>query len=818
MADFKKLLSYMLTLPIRVLTKTKLVLANYEKLDGNNLNKPLFYVVKHDSASDLVVLDIACRKAGLPSPFSRVKLGDQKIKRYLCLDKLHPVISKKRGTTDAMALMELALELHQQHPELDAQLVPCFINWGRSPGRHSAKEQPLFDDFSKPSWLKKLYIVTFRGRDNFISIDDPVSLRYTVDQHGYDSSIARKLLRVARFHFQRRQLMMSGPRLWHRDQFITALMASPVIKKAIADEAKSKNISREQARTTARTYLEEMVADYRGGWIRFLDRVLTWVWNKLYSGLHIQNGEAVRKLAQEGHEIIYMPCHRSHMDYLLLTYVIYYQGLVPPHIAAGVNLDFWPMGGVFRRAGAFFMRRSFRGNKLYSEIFREYLAQLIFRGHSIKFYPESGRSRTGRLLKPKTGMLAMVIQTLFRGQDRPVTIVPVYIGYEHVMEVKTYLRELSGAKKKKESFLHLFSVLKNLRHFGRGYVNFGTPILLNKLLNEQNPDWKKEIHPYSPPKPSWLPNFINQVSHNVMCNINQAAALNGVTMTAMALTVANKNTLFRQDLEQFLSLLTDLQTDNAIFTNLSLPPEANPTELLENALKMEKFTLDTDSPDIIRLPQESTVEMTYYRNNIIHLYMIPSVIAAVLIEQQAVDKKYLLKLIEQTAPLLANEYFFSYQPAQLISYVEQNLVAMKSHGLIEIDGENIIAVDHAKAPYMQLHLLSLLVQETLQRYAAVLLTLERSSDGLSRSELERTGQATARYLAKMHDIKGPEFTDKSILSQFVGLLREKELIVIKTEGRYVPTLELKDLAANIYSLIDGDIFHTIKKASQRSDK
>ena len=141
----------------------------------------------------------------------------------------------------------------------------------------------------------------------------------------------------------------------------------------------------------------------------------------------------MRKLALEGHEIVYVPCHRSHMDYLLLSYLLYHQGLVPPHIAAGINLNFFPVGSIFRSWGAFFIRRTFKGNRLYSTIFREYLAELFYRGYSVEYFIEGGRSRTGRLLEPKTGMMSMTIQALQRGLTRPISIVPVYIGYEHVL-------------------------------------------------------------------------------------------------------------------------------------------------------------------------------------------------------------------------------------------------------------------------------------------------------------------------------------------------------------------------------------------------
>ena len=123
---------------------------------------------------------------------------------------------------------------------------------------------------------------------------------------------------------------------------------------------------------------------------------------------------------------------------------------MPPHIAAGINLNFWPAGPIFRRPGAFFIRRTFKGNKLYSTVFREYLGELFTRGYSVEYFVEGGRSRTGRLLEPKTGTLSMTIRAMLRGGTRPITLVPIYIGYEHVMEVGTYAKSCAAPPRKRE--------------------------------------------------------------------------------------------------------------------------------------------------------------------------------------------------------------------------------------------------------------------------------------------------------------------------------------------------------------------------------
>ncbi|WP_205895151.1 1-acyl-sn-glycerol-3-phosphate acyltransferase, partial [Metapseudomonas otitidis] len=196
--------------------------------------------------------------------------------------------------------------------------------------------------------------------------------------------------------------------------------------------------------------------------IRFLEVVLSWFWNKLYEGIKVNHIEGVQDIAQ-GHEVIYVPCHRSHIDYLLLSYLLFRNGLTPPHIAAGINLNMPVIGGLLRRGGAFFMRRTFKGNPLYTSVFNEYLHTLFSRGFPVEYFVEGGRSRTGRMLHPKTGMLAITLRSFLRSSRLPIVFVPVYIGYERVLEGRTYLGELRGASKKKESIFDIFKVISALK-------------------------------------------------------------------------------------------------------------------------------------------------------------------------------------------------------------------------------------------------------------------------------------------------------------------------------------------------------------------
>jgi len=186
---------------------------------------------------------------------------------------------------------------------------------------------------------------------------------------------------------------------------------------------------------------------------------LNLIFSKLYSEIDIPEKDInyIKDLLKT-HTVILAPSHKSHIDYLVLSYMFYLNGLVPPHIAAGDNLSFFPMGYIFRRSGAFFLKRSFRHDKFYYTIFKQYLTKLLKDGFNIEFFIEGTRSRTGKLLPPKIGMLSMFFDAFWENINKRIAILPVAVNYEKIIEEKSYVRELSGAEKQKEN---LNAVLSN---------------------------------------------------------------------------------------------------------------------------------------------------------------------------------------------------------------------------------------------------------------------------------------------------------------------------------------------------------------------
>ncbi|MFI3246214.1 MAG: glycerol-3-phosphate 1-O-acyltransferase PlsB [Ferrimonas sp.] len=766
-----------------------------------DLERPIVYVLLQDSFSDRLALHECCLTLGLPSPFEPLIIEGETLSRCVALEHRPSSVSSVRQKRTLTGPFEQLLTLHKRHPELDAQVIPVSLLWGRNPGKGESVSATILQD-DKPSALRKAMIIAMLGRDNFIRFSRAVSMRYMAEQRGSDQDLVSKLARVARVHFGRQRMVANGPRLPDRNALLGSLLNSDIIKQAILDEAQSKNISEEKARHNAQKMLDEIASDYSEKLFRIGDRVLTWLWNKLYNGINVRGAEQVRQLSQDGHELVFVPCHRSHMDYLLLSFVIYKQGMVSPHIAAGVNLNFWPAGPIFRRGGAFFIRRSFKGNKLYSVIFREYLDQLFKRGYSVQYFCEGGRSRTGRLLPPKTGMIAMTVNSVMRGVERPVTLIPVYLGYDHVMEVNSYHNELKGKKKEKESAWQIFSALRKLSNYGQGYVNFGEPISVHQYLNQTEADWRAQVAEGDCKQP-WVTPMVHRLADQLMCNINDAAAASAMTLTASILLATEHHAMERQALERQLDIYLHLL--RAIpYTARSTAPVGTGSQVLQQVLDLNKFQIDNDSMlEIVRIFDGSAVTMTYYRNNSLHLLALPALLVSLIMQQQSVSRSALKQQVHSLYPLLQIELFMGLTGDGLNTYLDSLLNELVAQQLLAEQNDLFSPVAHQQNVLLNL---ANQVQETLQRYAIVLSRLQREPQ-ISRSDLEHKSQQLAEMMSKLHGISAPEFFDKKLFNILTNKLKELELL-----GENADTQQVNQMAELVLSLLPAPVYASIINA------
>ncbi len=200
---------------------------------------------------------------------------------------------------------------------------------------------------------------------------------------------------------------------------------------------------------------------------------------KLYDGINIElpEGMDLLKLKEKNH-IILVPNHQSHADYIALTYSMYKKFGVPLRVAAGINLNVFPLGQIFGKGGAFFIRRSFTADQLYKLTFEAYIFYLLKTGQIVEFFFEGGRTRTGKLLKPKYGLFQMLLEAHSKIPDKPLMFVPVSLAHEHIPEEKAHARELGGGKKVPENGTQLLKLFKLFnKRLGTIHIHFGEPII-----------------------------------------------------------------------------------------------------------------------------------------------------------------------------------------------------------------------------------------------------------------------------------------------------------------------------------------------------
>ncbi len=379
--------------------------------------RPVCYVLERESQTDLAVLSMVCASLRLPRLERRLRMGKRRA------DKAYFELMRPTGlftTRDAVRAPRYLVQLvaaAAAHPEVDVDLLPVAIFWGRAPHREASLWGLLFaEDWVLVGRFRKVLNVLFNGRNTLVHFGEPVRLRDALQDGMSQQRGVRWILRNLRSNLRAQRASTIGPDLSHRRTLVAQLLKTADVRSVVRREMQARGWSRRAALLAARKYAVEIAANYSQSFVRFMSVMLGWLWNRLYDGVDFEHVEKLNEFG-DGAEIIYVPCHRSHMDYLLLSYVIYRKGFAVPHVAAGINLNLPVIGRFLRMGGAFFLRRTFRGDDLYATVFAKYLGIMMTRGHSLEYFIEGGRSRTGRLLSPRTGMLSMTVRAYFRDRQ-----------------------------------------------------------------------------------------------------------------------------------------------------------------------------------------------------------------------------------------------------------------------------------------------------------------------------------------------------------------------------------------------------------------
>ncbi|MFQ5982627.1 MAG: glycerol-3-phosphate 1-O-acyltransferase PlsB, partial [Woeseiaceae bacterium] len=561
----------------------------------------------------------------------------------------------------------------------------------------------------------------------------------------------------------------------------------------------------------ARQYAREIAAHISYPTIRVIVLLLRWLWNRIYDGIVLNHVGRLHEVARDK-EIVYAPCHRSHFDYLLLGYIVHDQGLSIPHTAAGINLDMPVVGAILRRGGAFYLRRSFRGNRLYAAVFNTYLHEILKRGHSIEYFVEGTRSRTGRLLPPKAGMLAMTVHSYMQDPRRPIVFVPIYFGYEKLIEGDSFISELGGAEKKKETLMGLIRSVRSLReNFGKVYVNVGEPVAIEPILDELKPDWREAMEGEEE-RPAWMNEIIDELGARIMSGINSAAAVTPISLLATVLLSTPKQSIGEQELIRQLRMSRDLLLKFQYSDSVTLP-DWPPEEIIAHGEKLGVISR-TAHPlgDVLHMAEHEAVLMTYFRNNVQHLFAIPASIACCFIHGRRLEHAEVQRLVRLIYPFMKQELRLIWEHEDIDDVTTAGIKALLDLKILtrSKDGKVLIRPPAGSGKAYQLLMLGQSMVPMLQRFYLVISLLVKNGSGvLSRARLEGHCQQSAQRLAMIYGLDSPDFFDKALFHDFIRTLREQEVLRRNDEGLLEFDEDITSIGEDARLVLGEEIRHSI---------
>ena len=531
----------------------------------------------------------------------------------------------------------------QHTSELDIYIVPLLMSFGKKPPRSIPTiVDILLGPEAKPGVLRRLATLFRNPKKVFYEVSKPLSLREFLETPDikempmdHQALILRRNLLL---QINRHRQSITGPMKKSMEELKESILTSDRLKSYLDEHAMKRDLPLSKVRRQADAYIDEIACKQNPGLIRFAEVIVGWVLNTMFQGVsYNEEGlQHIKTVSQKG-PIIFVPCHKSHVDYLMLPYLMYRNNMAVPYIAAGANLSFWPIGPVFRALGAFFLRRTFRGNVLYSKVFSEYIYRLLLEGYNIKIFIEGTRSRTGKLIMPKLGFLSILMNAFKNGACEDLVFAPIYIGYDRVLEEKSYLHEIEGGKKEPENFLQVVSARKFLKNrYGKIYIKFHPTISLNKLLEQDGTRFDEMLAKDQNA-------LCRNLGHRIINAINTVTVITPHALVASVLLNIPKERLSYDDLLRHVEIyLQHITLQNADIADTLLMDHIHAVEtVLEDYAGRKLIDRIDENKDgsiseaIYKVNIAKRPVLEYYKNNCISFFVPAAFTALAILEKDA---------------------------------------------------------------------------------------------------------------------------------------------------------------------------------------
>jgi glycerol-3-phosphate O-acyltransferase len=466
----------------------------------------------------------------------------------------------------------------------------------------------LLGDPYQPKGLRKFFILLRQYSYTTIRIASPIG----VLEHP-PKNLRRKILT----HIQTEKKVILGP-IYRSTRLIgESVLRAPTFQTFVQNLALEEGTTELSIFKKAQKIFNEISSQYSYFMIEWAGFCLHFIFRTIFEDVTVreEDFEKIREASKDG-AVVYVPSHKSYVDFLLLSYILFRKEIYTPHVVAGNNLNFWPMGRIFRAGGGLFIRRSFRGNLLYAEVLKRYIAELLTNRISLEFFIEGKRSRSGKLLPPRFGILRMIVDSVLEGLiNEKIHIVPVSMTYDRVTEEGAHMREMEGGEKVKESALGVVKSSRVLfKSYGKVHVRFAEPILMQNVFQQTIGE--------KPHSPEIRRLGVQKIAFEVCHRINSVTPLTSFGLVCAVLLAKPGASMARKDIETFLMLIAnDLKR-----LKIPLTPDLE-EDFMGNCRKaigrlvQDKILMPYETPLKTRgmkIENNQRMAAHYYKNGVIH--------------------------------------------------------------------------------------------------------------------------------------------------------------------------------------------------------
>ncbi len=593
------------------------------------------------------------------------------------------------------------------------QALPTVFLWGENPMKRLRGTMDfIFGSNEYPRLLRSLWLLLRRRSVHELQVSEPLDLAQIRAERGI---AGRALTGVVRAGVGRQIELIRRAKLGAltkpSSRVITEVAKSMRLRRQLEAIAKSEGIPEAEIAPRVRSILIKLATDFRPRIISLFALVMTFVWKRIYTGFDVRDRDIdrLRRGVAKGAALL-LPTHKSHVDYLVLSHLMREHHLMLPHIAAGQNLSFWPLGWLFRSCGAFFIRRRFFNDRFYTAVVTAYVRRLIQEDYAIEVFIEGGRSRTGKLLRPHTGLLEISLKALAVTPRATLTVIPIFIGYEHVIEEEAYVAESEGVPKKTESIKGLLQTSKVLFHrYGRLYVRANEPFSVDEVLAAKRMT-REDLRADSARRM-----VATEIGLRNLSEINRMAIATPSSILSTVLLTHDAESISHEALrERALWLAALLETAGAEPSSLVAKwrIKSNRRDYLDRSirafLKGGRITVsESNGGRRYRIREGQRVPLDYYKNNLLHFLVPAALVAGSLAADSGAPLEEVYRQVGLGCLLYQWEFMIcecllsdaTQREAAVRSLADRALAVLSDLGLVEVRGARVAVRDTPKVRF-----------------------------------------------------------------------------------------------------------------------